>query len=87
MQHAPRPHRHLDELAQVAQRVDLAFLVAIDGADAPPADRKAVHQAVHDHFHLKLVTGFGRFMQHFHQALADQAVAGLVIGDAVRHRP
>lgn len=72
---------------QVMPGTDVAFLMRIDGANREPVELESSLDAADNHLDFELESRFMAVERGCHQAVADEAVAGLIVGDRLTHSP
>src|SRR5688572_30114371 len=66
---------------------DVAAAAGVDGADGHPGDGEVAADGGGDHFDFKFKAAFPAGKHGFHEAAADEAIAGLVVVDAAADGP
>ena len=67
----------------MGQGFDVAGTPCVDGPDRYPGQPKFVFQRHHNHVYFQFKTGLNILQHEVHEVLIDQAVPGLIVGDAM----
>ena len=83
----PRTPDHSQEICDVRQWMNVAGLARVDCSDWHPLQIKVAFLTSDQHLDFKLKTLLIALKHRLHKISAEQAIARLVIGNGLPHRP